>query len=220
MRNVVFPHYGPAESRCSMKIGDMLREMTDTNTPSSRRDEIVRLLNEEGDRGERYKGWLTAANTEPYFRFANIDTPHWAGSPLHLCVTQRLTNTSVPTSANFYITFDNIRNFGDAFSVDPDNQKVYWNKMAAKGIGIDGYVIWTAHAVGYRAVYVEGFDANGVSIGTAPLHTFPGNSLVDNVCPVSFKYYFNNFHYIKFFVFQSSGANLVMKEFNLGVTVA
>src|SRR3990167_529740 len=40
------------------KLGDMLLEMRDPNLSPQRQGEITRLLNELGDREEKYKAWL------------------------------------------------------------------------------------------------------------------------------------------------------------------
>jgi hypothetical protein len=218
---LVLQNQSAAKARSfAVRFGDLLRDLRNPNLSKQRLDEIVRIFNELGDREEKYRGWLQFANGQPRISTPTIGDPVWTGSPLNLCVAQRLADTSVAHNTNHYITFDKVRQFGTAFAVSEDKTKLHWNALDARGFSIDGFVTWAANGTGYRAAYLEGFNASGVSLGTAPLHTFPGNGLVDNVLPISFKYYFNDFAYLKFFVAQTSGAPLTMKDFLIGATLA
>lgn len=202
------------------QLGDIIKEMRDPSTPEQRVDEIVRLLNEMGNREEKYKSWLQVANNQPRIIRPTLGNPKWVGSPLGLLVVQRIANVTVTTGTDTYITFDAVKQYGEDFAVSEDNTKIFWRSLQDAGFSLNGYVIWAGNATGYRALYVEGFDADDVSLGTAPLHTFAGQNLVDNVLPISFTFYFNGFDYVKFFVHQTSGGDLVMKEFTLGITLA
>jgi hypothetical protein len=202
------------------RYGDLLRKLRDPNTPEHEINEIVRLFNELGVREEKYKSWLQFNSSNPKLQAPTIGDPVWTGSPLNLCVAQRLTDTVIAHNAPTYVTFNIVKAFGTAFSVSEDNTKLFWNALDARGFAIHGFVTWVANGTGYRTTHLEGFDSDGVSLGTAPLHSFAGQALVDNVLPISFAYYFNNFSYLRFYVTQTSGGNLTMKDFLLGITLA
>lgn len=202
------------------RLGDMLLELRDPQLDHGRQEEIRRLLNEIGDREEKYKSWLKTRGANPQFEYPVVRDVRWLGSPLSTSIAQRIADVTVTTATNTYITFDTSKRFGTAFSVSDDGTKIFWDGLDGKAFNISGYVIWAQNGTGYRAAYLEGFDSNDVSLGTAPLHTAAGQNLVDNVLPISFTFYFNGFSYLKFFVFQSSGGDLTMKEFTLGISLA
>lgn len=202
------------------KLGDLLRDLRNPNTPQHRLEEVYRLANELSDRDEKYKSWLNFADSNPKLGRPVIGSPKWTGSPLNLLVAQRLGDLSVPNDTIQYITFDTQKQFGEAFTMSSDNTKIFWQPVDGRGFTINGYVIWVANGTGYRGAWLEGFDANGNSMGTSPLHTFKGFSEIDNVLPISFTFYFNGFSYLRFYVRQTSGGALTMKDFLIGVTLA
>src|SRR5690349_9999725 len=122
-----------------MKYGDMLRDLRDPNTSQARLDEIYRLFNELGDREEKYKGWTQFASGDARLVRPTIGDPRWTGSPLNLCSALRLTDLSCNHNTDTYITFTDVRVFGDAFAVSEDKTKIYWNALNAKGFTIGGY---------------------------------------------------------------------------------
>jgi hypothetical protein len=165
-----------------------------------------------------WSGNVMGGTTVPRLQRPIIESPTWVGSPLKALIAVRTSVLSVANTTNTYITFDTFQNFGDVWSGNGD--KVTFRGVQNKAFQIHGYAIWAGNATGYRGLWLEGFDAANVSLGTSPLHTFAGNNLVDNVLPVSFMFYYNNFDYLKFYVHQSSGGNLNLKALVLGLSLA
>lgn len=163
------------------------------------------------------ESWVKAGSLTPTFINPTINNPRWQGSPLQAAFALRLADLTIPNTTNTYVTFDSNKNFGTLWAVD--GAKVSWKGSDERAFQINGYANWAANATGYRGLWIEGFSAADVSLGTSPIHTFAGQNLVDNVLPVSFSFYFNGFSYVKFYVHQSSGGDLILKDLVLGLSL-
>lgn len=166
-------------------------------------------------------GWFQPGTLTPQFAMPRISDPVWVGSALASFFAQRTTDTAITDVTNTYIEFEDSRDFGYGWRLDEnDHTKVRWENVEGRAFHVSGYVTWEANATGYRGVWLQGFDKDDVSIGTTPLLTAQGFSGVDNVLPFSFSWYYNGFDYVKFYVHQSSGGDLAMKDFLIGLSLA
>ena len=101
------------------KLGDMLLELSDPQLSEGRKTEIVRLLNELGDRENQYKSWLQLAGRDPILQKPTIRKVFWLDSPLQQYSIEQHTLMSTNDSSNTYITFDTFYGKSDVFFVDP-----------------------------------------------------------------------------------------------------
>ena len=152
------------------------------------------------------------------FDFPSLFLPRWRSSPLNLFIANEQTDTAIVNNTNTYISFDAVAQTSAVFSVR-SSDTTYIDvaaDVAAPNFGVIGYMTFVQNATGYRAAYLQGYDAAGASVGFTPLVTAAGQNLVDNV--ISFAYPAKlGVRTFRFFVFQSSGGNLTLKDFFVGM---
>lgn len=147
-----------------------------------------------------------------------VSNPRWFTAPLHPMELRLTTNTSVPNATPTYITFDSVIQKGHAFD-SSDLSKI---EKVANGYSthIDGVIVFAANATGYRALYLELFDINGVSLGASPFFLLPGHNLADNWFPFTFTHNAQDTaHYFKVYAYQTSGGNLDVTDIYMTVSV-
>lgn len=163
--------------------------------------------------------------SSPALENPHLGQPTWGGSPLHVLVAQRSTDTAIANSTPTYVTFEIHLNLGSAFKLSDDGTKIYVSRQgnARSPFMVSGHASWAANATGFRGAWVEGFSADGTSIATSVLHTGQGFTGIDNVFPFASAFNFEAVSqplaYIKFYVSQSSGGNLNLVDFYIGLTV-
>ncbi len=210
-----------------MRYGDFLRDFANPATSVARKNEIVRLFNELGDRDQKYRTWLQFANSSPKLDHPTITSPNWVNSPLHAFILYRQADLTVANDTDVYIQHDQARNFGNVFEgyiEDTNGTRVRRGSNfdgVAMAFRVDGFAIWAGNATGYRGLWIESFDANNSFLARSPLHTAAGHNLIDNVLPFSFTWFYDNgANYVKLKVHQTSGGNLTLKEFYAAFTLA
>lgn len=202
-----------------MTFSGLLKKMAEGIPLSELEKQALYLEAQKLEQAEsRIGSWSRAGTITPKLTNPIISMPHWAGSALGALFTQRIADTTVTNNTNTYITFDTTNNKGDVWHVEGD--KIWWDAVDGQAFDVAGYVTWAANATGYRGAWIEGFDASGASLGASALHTAAGQNLVDNVLPISFKWFYNGFAYIKFYVKQTSGGDLTMKDFLIGLALS
>lgn len=183
--------------------------------------QLERAVTDYDSATDRVKDWSDGKDLK-VDRFTSVLSPDWQQSPLHAYTFQRNANLTIPHNTNTYVTFDYDAGESKFFALDASDMTRLRVLRGGTAFLITGFPIWTANATGYRALHVEGFDSAGASLGTAPLYTAPGSSLVDNVTPVNYSSGWRQFptmSYMKFFVYQSSGGDLILKDLVLNIFV-
>ena len=163
------------------------------------------------------KGWINLAGGMS-LDFPSIYLPRWRSSPLNLFIANEQTDTAIVNNTNTYISFDTVAQTSAVFKVRSSDTTYIdiASDVAAPNFGVIGYMTFAQNGTGYRAAYLQGYDASGASVGFTPLVTAAGQNLVDNVIPFAYpaKLGVRTF---RFFVFQSSGGNLTLKDFFIGM---
>jgi hypothetical protein len=183
--------------------------------------QIERALTDYDFAMERVQGWSDGKDLK-VDRFTSVLSPDWQQSPLHAYTFQRNADLTVVHDTNTYVTFDYDAGESKFFQLDASDMTRLRVLRGGAAFLIIGYINWTSHATGYRKLHVEGFDSAGASLGNSPLYTLPGSSLVDNVTPVNYSSGWRQFptlSFMKFFVYQSSGGDLVLKDLVLNIFV-
>jgi len=198
------------------RYGDLLKEfyvgIKNNNLADVRMDEIQRVFNEMWTDFQK-------RNDSQSLNNPLLTNPIWLTSPFSMLIIRRFTDTAVPNATNTYIAFESVIQESSVFSLSPsDSSEINISSgNTTPSFEITGYVIWAANSTGYRAAYLEGFDQNGASVGSGPLHTFEGQNLVDNVLPISLPKNFGEVRNLKLFVHQTSGGDLTLKEVYIGL---
>jgi hypothetical protein len=147
-----------------------------------------------------------------------IAHPNWETSPLHSMEMVLTTNTTVSHATPKYITFDSVNNKGSAFD-SSDLQKIE-KAFSGYSTHFDGVAVFDNNATGYRALYLELFSINGVSLGASPFFLLPGHNLEDNWFPFTFTHNNQGVHYFKVYAYQTSGGDLSLLDLYMTVKVA
>lgn len=213
------------------RYGDLLKEfyegVKNNNLSEPRADELKRVFNELWDRENKYHSWLGIAGA-PILRSPTIFNPNWQSSPLHAYTMYMQNDLTVANDTDKYIQHDAARGFGtvfETFIADANGTRVKRGATEFSNVympfRVDGFAIWTANATGYRVAYIESYDKDDNFLARSPLHTIKGFSEIDNVCPFAFTWFYTDkTDYVKFKVHQTSGGNLVLKEFYAAFSLA
>jgi hypothetical protein len=170
---------------------------------------------------ERVRGWSDGKDLK-VDKITSVLSPDWQQSPLHALTFQRTTDATITHDTNTYVTFETSAGESKFFALDDTDLTRLRVLRGGTSFLITGFIIWAAHATGYRKLHVEGFNSAGASLGNAPLYTAPGSNLVDNVTPVNYASGWKQFPtlaFLKFFVYQSSGGDLALKDLVLNIFV-
>jgi hypothetical protein len=202
------------------KLGDMLKEMRDPNLSQSRQDEIVRLLNEMGEREEKYKSWLQASGNVPKFPSIEVvSSPGWGVSPLHVLQVVNGGIAGVANNTTQVVTWSASlsANRGKAFLLDPsDTTKIrfIWRGWS---FSVFGSAKWASNTTGTRDVRLEFFDVNDASLGAITPSSLPPVQTSTTVCPVADTVLdVPSIAYLKVSVIQTSGGALDLVSIRLG----
>lgn len=213
----------PAKARSPMtnRIGDMLREMRNPNLSRRREDEIVRLLNELGEREEKYKE--TLAVDGKIFNRPKISTPRFLTTALASISFERTTNTSITSGVDTYVSWEAAKGSNQNFYLDKADPTKIHIVFPGQAFFILGRTAFASNATGFRNTKVEAFDVNDVSLGVmALLYNTPGWSGSDNVSSYGLLIPENlvtNLSYIKATVGQTSGAALNLQYIFFGMAI-
>lgn len=183
--------------------------------------QLERALNDYDQTKERVQGWSDGKDLKVE-KFTSVLSPDWQQSPLHALTFQRTTDVTIAHDTNTYVTFETQAGESKFFALDDSDMTRLRVLRGGTSFLIVGFATWTGHATGYRKLHVEGFDSAAASLGNAPLYTAPGSDLVDNVTPVNYASGWKQFptlSYLKFFVYQSSGGDLALKDLVLNIFV-
>ena len=203
------------------KLGDMIVELRNPNLDGNRQNDIVRILNEMGDKQEILESWV-GENKQPLLNYPTIFTPTIFDGALSSIKFQRSTDTPIPTGVDTPVSFEPENTVGKSNifildDADPTRIKVLY---AGQPFGVIGSVIWDNDATGYRLVKIFGYTEDDQLIGGEPLQSSKGFSELDNVCPFCAIYevgQFSNLAYIKMTVAHSKGSDLDMFNFNMAI---
>lgn len=204
------------------KLGDMIIELSDPQTPDGRREEIKRIINELGDRERIYSSWLQTGTTEPKFNKPTIDSVHWLSGPGQQYTFEMQVDLSVANNTKTFLTFDTFYSKSEKFFVDSTDKSKILVNYPGNSFAINGICTWDNNATGYRYIALEGFKADDTSLGFIGLHLFPGTATEDNSFPVSYVINFGqlaNMAYMKFFVRQTCGINLSLLYVTIGAYI-
>ncbi len=183
--------------------------------------QLERALTDYDRAQERVAGWSDGKDAK-FDKFTCVLSPDWQQSPLHAYTFSMLVNLTVPNDVDTYITFDYYAGESKFFALDAGDMQRLRVLRGGTAWHIDGYPNWTGHATGYRKLHIEGFSSAGASLGNTPVYTAPGSDLVDNVTPINYSSGWKQFPslaYLKFFVRQTSGGDLVLKDLVLNIHV-
>lgn len=126
---------------------------------------------------------------------------------------------SVANNTATYLTFDEFYAKSNTFSIPSTNDRLIPNALGRRFF-LSGVSTWASNATGYRAIAIEGFDQNDVSLGSQPLHVMPSHASGDNTYPIAFLADFSSLDvcaYYKIWVSQTSGGALTLKWVLLSV---
>lgn len=167
---------------------------------------------------EAVLGKMTQPNQALHLQDPIITSPLWGSSPLGVMEMRRTTDLIVPDSTPTYITFDAVLNRGNAF-YSSDSIKIQ-KKHIGYCTEFTGVAVFAPSAVGYRALYLEQFDSQDNSLGASPFFLTPGHDLEDNWIPLNFVHNDTNLEHFKVYAYQTSGADLTLKDLYLTAHVA
>lgn len=182
--------------------------------------QVVSAIASYGNATEKVNTW-SENGTQARFINPELESPIWGITALSNSQFDRDADLTVLNNTETYITFDTKGGEQKSFRLDPDDLSkliIY----SGQSFQISGIVRWTANATGYRGVFIEGFKSDGTSIGTGTLATFPGFAGVTNTFPygaIIGSNVFPEVTYYKFKVIQTSGGDLDLLSFGLGLHV-
>lgn len=199
------------------KLGDMLAEYVNPATDKRRKDDIVRLMNEIGDRDEIFKGWLEKGSSNPSFQSFKTKRGEFLNSlpgypiRLELASAQSTTNNTP-----FYINWDTmmtITDRDDPPAVKFSGEKIYLNLPGKRRIlSVNATVLFAANGTGVRSAWLEEYDSvTDVALSQYVLFnlaTAGAGSGTGNSSSTTFSVYDESTRYYKFYVVQSSGGAL------------
>lgn len=203
------------------RLGDMLKEMRDPNLDAAREAEIVRLLNEESDRLDIYKGWVGADKSVVTFNTLRAFQPFFTNSPLY--AGHLSTSGVIPNTTNSYLTWaqsvgnrslpNNIFDVGNS-----DTAVKFTLGLADRILLLLGSFSLTVSAGGAFSLFGEQYDINNVSVGdfvvggmvisASDYLTFISTLQVSNQCQS-----------IKIYGYQTTGSDVTISGHMTGILI-
>jgi hypothetical protein len=208
------------------KLGDLLRDLRNPDTSQQRLDEIVRLFNELSLREEKYKSWLSFADSNPKFNMVYARDSNFEISPIEGMLFERTPAAilSVPNNTETAVAYTR---YTSATSLVHDTPETLTTgkigigqkfDVSVKIIGVVGGVEWANNANGRRAVTVNLYDEADVFLAGVTLASTPPTGVDVDTLP-----YAGVIHLpgtlgavsLKMNVFQNSGGALNMNFFRV-----
>jgi len=193
----------------AQKLGDLLLELRDPNLPTGRQGEIVRLLNELGDREEKYKTILGANG----IRLENpiILNPSIING-LSVMTLNRTTDLAITTATDTPVSFETNLGLGSAFQWTIDDPTKIRVTYPGQGVMLIGKLSWASDATGYRNCKFAPYDQEDNLIGSANgLQSHAGWAGSDNIVQfvnVIPQGFFPQMAYFKLTVAHTKGSDL------------
>jgi hypothetical protein len=182
--------------------------------------QLERALGDYDDTRNRVLGTFSGNTTAEKLFVRDVE---WKNSPLHNYSFQRQADLTVVNNTLTYITFDLDYQHGKYFQWDENDKSKILIRYPGNNFMVNGVIQWdNLSAVGYRYMAMEGFKQDGTSLGFVGLHLFPGFTAEDNYFPVSYVADLRQLlqmAYVKFFVRQTSGADLIIRQILLNMFV-
>lgn len=203
-----------------MKLGDMIRDLRNPNLSKQRLDDIVRQLNEFGDREERYKAMLQSASGNPTLFSPIISNPEFVTAPLQPLELVKTTTKSTSTSVDYYVEFDTIYGKSNYFHLDKTDNTIIHAAYPGVNMCAIGHAIWASNATGFRAISGQYYDNQGASLGTINWAGLPPVNGSSTVTPFGFADLLSaspNIAYFRVKVNQNSGGALDLTAFQMTV---
>lgn len=134
----------------------------------------------------------------------------------------RLTDVAIPTGADTYVEFETVYGSSGAFKIDLNNPTVVTLAYTGQAFLLVGKAYWAANATGYRNTKIEGYDADGNSLGLDTLYSAPawssgGSENINPFAQLVAVGQIPNMSYFKMTVGQTSGSDLNLTAFQLGL---
>lgn len=201
------------------KLGDMLKELRDPNLPGSRLDEIVRIVNEFYDKGEKVHAWTRFVDGNPTFEAVRAGRGNFSISPVNGYSFVNNQNQSIADSTYQMLTFNNYTENSPIIQPTSVNGKF---KFASNHslYGVVGAVQWASNAAGIRELWVYVYDNTDALLYSQELHRLAPSGTNTDILPfanVAWIQPYKNLTYFRFMAYQNSGGALNVTYVRIGV---
>lgn len=202
-----------------MKVGDMVRDLAAVTTSAQRKADMIRQLNELGDREEKYQSWLTFSGSNPSVREITAQAGIFELSPIDgVAFSRQISAQSIPNNTETIVSINGATPATELATALGGTTGIKVKKYSTgKVFGFFGWAYFASNGTGYRQVALRGYDPNNVLLfGQALVTTLPANTGTGDYLAWGGHLYVpdeTNLGFIKFLVYQNSGGALNLERF-------